>query len=229
MSRLRTPLSGLPAPLRGAVDWTATIVGAVAIVIAIKAWVVNPYRIPTSSMEPTLHCGRPGSGCLARFSDRVLADRLSYHFRAPSRGDIVVFRVPDSAHRSGCALGPGDTFIKRLLGVPGDRIREDSDGYVWVNGRRLAEPYVAPARRARDKHRGKAWRVPRDSFFLIGDNRANSCDSRVWGAVPRANLIGRSFATYWPPDRMAPRWLVWAVAACAGAAVLLLLLWRGRA
>ena len=227
MSRIRTPLGGLPSPVRGAVDWAATIVGAIAIVLAIKAWIVNPYRIPSSSMEPTLHCGRPAPGCLARFSDRVLADRVSYHFRAPRRGEIVVFRVPDSAHRAGCALGPGDTFIKRLLGIPGDRIREDSDGLIWVNGRRLAVPYIPPSRRARDIHRGKAWTVPRGQFFLVGDNRANSCDSRVWGPVPRSNLIGRSFATYWPPKRVAPHSLVWAAAGVAIAAVLLLLLRRG--
>ena len=71
-----------------------TIVGAIAIVLAIKAWVVNPYRIPSSSMEPTLHCARPGSGCEARFSDRVLANRFIYHFREPQRGDIIVFKTP---------------------------------------------------------------------------------------------------------------------------------------
>ena len=85
---------GLPKGWRVAIDWLATIVGAIVIVLAIKAWVVNPYRIPSSSMEPTLHCARPGPGCEAGFSDRVLANRFIYHFEQPHRGDIVVFDTP---------------------------------------------------------------------------------------------------------------------------------------
>src|SRR4029077_242420 len=87
----------LPRRLRIAVDWTVTIVGAIAIVLAIKAWVVNPYRIPSSSMEPTLHCARPAPGCEASTSDRVLANRFIYHFRSPRRGEIVVFKTPKLA------------------------------------------------------------------------------------------------------------------------------------
>ena len=76
------------------VDWVVTIIGAVAIVLLVKAYVVNPYRIPSSSMEPTLHCAQPASGCEARFSDRVLANRFIYHLRDPRRGEIVVFDTP---------------------------------------------------------------------------------------------------------------------------------------
>src|SRR5881398_3772053 len=82
---------------RVVLDWVVTIVFAVAIVLAVKAWVVNPYRIPSPSMEPTLHCARPEPGCEARFSDRVLANRFIYHFRDPARGDIVVFKTPPEA------------------------------------------------------------------------------------------------------------------------------------
>jgi len=88
---------GLPDPLRVIVDWAVTIVGAVAIVLLVKAYVVNPYRIPSSSMEPTLHCAQPASGCEARFSDRVLANRFIFHLRDPRRGEIVVFETPDAA------------------------------------------------------------------------------------------------------------------------------------
>ena len=97
--RVRNPIErlGLPHGVTVALDWVVTIVGAVAIVLAIKAWIVNPYRIPTSSMEPRLHCARPGPGCLARFSDRVLANRFIYHFTDPKRGDIVVFNTPPRA------------------------------------------------------------------------------------------------------------------------------------
>ncbi len=98
---LRNPIDflthGLPRQWRILIDWAITILGAVAIVLAIKAYVVNPYRIPSSSMEPTLHCARPGSGCEARFSDRVLANRFIYHFREPKRFEIVVFKTPPAA------------------------------------------------------------------------------------------------------------------------------------
>ena len=95
---------GLPHGWRVTIDWLVTIVGAIVIVLAIKQWVVNPYRIPSSSMEPTLHCARPGPGCEARFSDRVLACRFCYHFWTPKRGDIIVFKTPPLA---GAALRRG--------------------------------------------------------------------------------------------------------------------------
>ena len=129
------------------IDWVVTIVGAIAIVLAIKAWVVNPYRIPSSSMEPTLHCARPASGCEARFSDRVLANRFIYRFRDPARGEIVVFETPPAA-RQRC--GAGGTFVKRLIGLPGDRIELRNEGgssYVYINGKKLDEPYIEPDRR----------------------------------------------------------------------------------
>ncbi len=107
---LRNPIDvlthGLPRQWRIAIDWAITILGAVAIVLAIKAYVVNPYRIPSSSMEPTLHCARPGSGCESRFSDRVLANRFIYHFRDPKRCEIVVFKTPPAAQVA-CSSGTG--------------------------------------------------------------------------------------------------------------------------
>ena len=111
---------GLPRPWRVAIDWVVTIVGAVAIVLAIKQWVVNPYRIPSSSMEPTLHCAGAGLGCTSRFSDRVLANRFIYHFKDPARGDIVVFETPPAVEQH-CS-GGGDVFVKRLIGLPEHRV-----------------------------------------------------------------------------------------------------------
>src|SRR4051812_47399435 len=93
----RTRFQRLPRPLRVALDWVATIAAAVLIVLVIKAWVINPYRIPSSSMEATLHCARPASGCEAHWSDRVLANRFIYHFRSPRRGEIIVFQAPSDA------------------------------------------------------------------------------------------------------------------------------------
>jgi signal peptidase I len=185
----------LPRPWRIAIDWIVTIAGAVAIVLAIKAWVVNPYRIPSSSMEPTLHCaGAPG--CEAHLSDRVLANRFIYHFRSPHRGEIVVFKTPPEA-RSRC--GAGGTFVKRLIALPGETWSE-KNGFVYIDGRRLNEPYIKPDRRDSETH--GARKIPKGMYFMMGDNRQSSCDSRVWGPVPRSNLIGEVFATYWPPNRI---------------------------
>jgi signal peptidase I len=194
----------LPDPYRGIVDWIVTIAGAVAIVLLVKAYVVNPYRIPSSSMEPTLHCEQPASGCEAsRYSDRVLANRFIFHLRDPRRGEIVVFETPDAA-RVKC--GAGGTFVKRIIGLPGETVEVRLDrgqGYVFINGRKLDEPYVQEGRRA-IREFGPA-KVAGNSYFMMGDNRTSSCDSRDWGSVPRGNLIGKVFATYWPPNRISIR------------------------
>ena len=194
---------GLPHGVRVTVDWIVTIVGAVAIVLTIKAFVVNPYRIPSSSMEPTLHCaaGLGAPGCEARFSDRVLANRVILRFREPRRGEIIVFKTPPAA-QSRC--GAGGTFVKRLIGLPGETIEvrlHRGDGYVYINGKELPEPYILNARRDTGPEL-KPKRIASGHFFMMGDNRAQSCDSRVWGTVPRENLIGTVFATYWPPNRL---------------------------
>jgi signal peptidase I len=203
----RNPLDrltrGLPKIWRITIDWLLTIVGAILIVLAIKQWVVNPYRIPSSSMEPTLHCARPGVGCEASFSDRVLACRFCYRLWSPKRGDIIVFKTPPQA---AIACGAGGTFVKRLIGLPGDTVREDRQGYIWIDGKRLNEPYVAANRRLEDArtndYAGSTWHVPQGEYFFMGDNRGESCDSRKWGYVPRRNLIGKVIATYWPPSRI---------------------------
>jgi signal peptidase I len=185
----------LPRPWRIAIDWIVTIAGAIAIVLAIKAWVVNPYRIPSSSMEPTLHCAG-GPGCEARLSDRVLANRFIYRFRNPHRGEIVVFKTPPQAQAQ---CGAGGTFVKRLIGLPGETWSE-RNGFVYIDGRRLNERYVKANRRDSQTH--QAQKIPPGMYFMMGDNRSSSCDSRVWGPVPRKNLIGEVFATYWPPNRI---------------------------
>jgi signal peptidase I len=197
---LRNPIDrltrGLPRSYRLAIDWLVTILGAIAIVIVIKIGVVNPYRIPSSSMEPTLHCATPDPGCEASFSDRVLACRFCYRLSSPKRDDIVVFKTPPLA---AIRCGAGGTFVKRLIGLPGDTWAE-RDGYVYINGKRLNEPYIKPGRR--DTRTIKAIHIPPHRYFFMGDNRNSSCDSREWGTVPRGNLIGKVFAIYWPPKRI---------------------------
>ena len=197
---MRDPLGkifpNLPHSTRVVLDWFITIAGAILIVLAIKQWVVNPYRIPSSSMEPTLHCARPAPGCEARFSDRVLANRFLYRFEDPKRGQIIVFNTPPLAK---VRCGAGGTFVKRLIGLPGDTVSE-KHGYVYINGKLLKESYIQPSRR--DNEPARTWHVPPGSYFFMGDNRSQSCDSRVWGAVPRKNLIGEVFFVYWPPNRI---------------------------
>jgi signal peptidase I len=208
----RDPLArlfpGLPRGVRVTLDWILTIAGAILIVLALKQWVVNPYRIPSSSMEPTLHCakGLANPGCLGNSSDRVLACRICLRFSSPSRGDIVVFNTPKPAATD---CGEGGTFVKRVIGLPGDTIKEDDQGFIWIRGPdskqfvKLKEPYVSADRRLADStHFGKQWTVPEGSYFMMGDNRSQSCDSRTWGSVPRKKLIGIVFFAYWPPDRI---------------------------
>jgi signal peptidase I len=205
---LRGPIERLfPNLSRGPrvlIDWVITILGAVLIVFAVKAWVVNPYRIPSPSMEPTLHCARPEPDCEAGTSDRILANRFIYRFQPPRRGDIVVFHAPEAARRE-CL---GGIFVKRIIGLPGE-VWSERAGVTYINGRRLAEPYIAPARRDSDTKElvdippvGTMRRIPPRMFLVEGDNRAHSCDSRVWGLVPRANIIGKVVLTYWPVDRI---------------------------
>jgi signal peptidase I len=198
--RSRNPIdrltARLPRPWRIAIDWIVTIAGAILIVLAIKQWVVNPYRIPSSSMEPTLHCARPGEGCEARLSDRVLANRFIYHFRSPRRGEIIVFNTPTA--RAEAACNASGTFVKRLIGLPGETVRE-SNGTIFINGKKLNEPYIQPGRR---DHQSGTWFVPKGHYFFMGDNRLQSCDSRRWGSVTRSAIIGEVFMTYWPPNRI---------------------------
>jgi signal peptidase I len=188
----------LPAPWDTVVDWVLTITIAVAAVLAIKAWVVNPYRIPSSSMEPTLHCATPEVGCQASASDRVLANRFIYRFRDPERGDIVVFEVPE---RALAKCGASGTFVKRLVALPGDTITQQN-GVLLVNGTRVEEPYLNGGQRGANF---SERRLADDEYFMMGDNRGQSCDSRDWGPVNRDDLIGPVFAVYWPLSRLGLR------------------------
>ena len=200
---MRTPLDRLtqrlPNPARIALDWIVTLGIAVAVVLTVKVEVANPYRIPSASMEPTLQCARPAEGCDGTFSDRVIANRLAYRFHDPHRGDIVVFTAPPTAKQQ---CSEGGTFVKRIVGLPGEVVSE-RHGDVYIDGRALKEPYVDPRRR---DTMTRTWpRVPAGRYFVMGDNRVASCDSRTWGTVPRTNLIGPVLLTYWPINRISFR------------------------
>jgi signal peptidase I len=145
------------------------------------------FRIPSSAMEPTLHCARPGLGCEADLDDRVRTRPLRPD--EPKRFDIIVFNTPPKA---ALTCGQGGTFVtvKRLIGLSGETVSERR-GSVFINGGPLKEPYIAAE--ARDTQSG-TWHVPKGEYFSIGDNRTQSCDSRFWGSVPRKNISGKVIA-----------------------------------
>jgi len=162
-----------------------TILWALVLALILRTFVVQAFWIPSGSMVPTL---LPG--------DRVLVAKFWYWFQEPKRGQIMVFKYP---------VDPQRDFVKRIVGLPGDVI-EVRDGMVIVNGTSLSEPYV----RNRDMFTLTEspvfpkipFTVPKDSFFVMGDNRPNSQDSRFWGFVPMQNVRGPAFVRYWPLDRI---------------------------
>ncbi len=155
-------LSRLPTPLRTLIDWVLTITLAAAAVLVFQAEVAKPYRIPSASMEPTLHCAKPVDGCKSRVSDRVIANRLVYRFHEPERGDIIVFRTPPQV-KAACTVG--GTLIKRIVGLPGEAVSMLA-GHVFIDGARLAEPYLRPAYRGRRAAVGDAARTTGTSSWV---------------------------------------------------------------
>jgi signal peptidase I len=179
---------------------------ALALALAIQAWIVKPYQIPSESMEPTLDVGQ-----------RVLVNRFLYHVQDPEIGDVVVFHPPAGAdngtecgvnHPENQACGQptegesDQNFIKRIVAGPGDTLSV-RNGHPVVNGvEKSDEPYINPCGTAPACNLPKTIKIPADHYFMMGDNRGASDDSRFWGPVPRDWIIGEAFATYWPPNRI---------------------------
>ena len=175
---------------RKVLDWAVTIGVALLLVLVFEAEVAKPYRIPSSSMEPTLHCAKPGAWCEGRFNDRVIANRLAYRFASPKRGQIVVFQAPSRTPAGSAARSSNVSSA-----CPETRCRSGT-AIVSINGKPLHEPYVDPKLRDTDTN---TWQVPAGRYFFMGDDRVHSCDSRMWGAVPKSSLVGPVLLTYWPP------------------------------
>ena len=168
---------------------------AVVVVLGVEVEVAQPFRVPTASMEPTLLCARPGLGCTATFNDRVIVAKIVYRFRDPRRGEIAVFTAPAAAKKQ-CT--EGGTYLKRVIGIPGDVVSEKA-GFFYVDGHELHEPYLTILNRDAVT---RAWpKLGPKQYFMMGDNRIGSCDSRAWGPVSRSAFIGPVVATYWPPTR----------------------------
>jgi signal peptidase I len=175
-----------------------TVAAVLGLLLLIGAFVIlKTYRIPSAAMEPTLLCERPIAGCSAATSDRVAAVRL-FLLGDPGRGDIVTYEMPPHA-AARCGTVPGDIFVKRVIALPGDTV-EERRGVIFLNGSELAEPYVEQANRGQGST-GPAI-VPPDGYFLLGDNRVSSCDSRAFGPVSRDALIAKVVFHYWPLSRV---------------------------
>lgn len=174
-----------------------------ALAFGVREYGARTYAARSSSMEPTLHCARPDPGCEADTADRVLVNQLSYTVGSPKRGQIVVFETPPAAVER---CGSGGTFIKRVVGLSGETVQTRLIGglsHVFVDGYQLDEPYIDDERR--DTGPEETFRVPDGHLFVMGDNRAQSCDSRIFGSVPEGNVSGRVVFVYWPPARMTDR------------------------
>lgn len=148
---------------------------------------MQPHQVSGLSMEPNLHT-----------NDYVLTDKISYRLGTPQRGDVVVFHAPPAAH---CPAGTGCDFIKRVMGLPGESI-EVKNNAIYVNGTKLEEPYLPSdtQTQANAFTSGRVVTLGQDEYFVVGDNRTNSSDSRSWGPITSKNIVGRAFFRYWPLD-----------------------------
>lgn len=211
------------------IELVVIVAVAVGLALLIQAFVVKPYRIPSRSMVPTLQVGQRvlANRIDGRFGTPDRGDVVVFRPPAGASDDICGVKngqeyLPGKPYVSGddgalaermaCPLGtPGkyeDTFIKRVIGMPGDRLKIIR-GHAYINGKMLNEPYINPAGScdvpdavASDCTYSIEITIPPDSFFMMGDNRDASDDSRYWGPVPKENIIGEAFVTYWPPKRV---------------------------
>ncbi len=165
--------------LRILLEVAETLVLTVVLFVLVQSFVAEPYHIDQTSMENTL---LP--------QQYVLVDKLSPHWDAYKRGDIVVFQPPAST-------GQTIPFIKRVIGLPGDVI-DIRDGHVLVNGQEITEPYVFAGQPTDPETTQSHFVVQPNELFVLGDHRAVSEDSRVFGTVPVASVIGRAWLRYWP-------------------------------
>jgi len=186
------------------VELVVIVAVALGLALGIQAFLVKPYRIPSESMEPTLDVGQ-----------RVLVNRIGSRFSDPGVGDVVVFHPPRGADTNECgAPKPQDqacalptnqqssvNFIKRVVAGPGDKIRI-INGHVIRNGVREKDSYIRACGPGDECTLPRQITIPKGYWFMMGDNRGASDDSRFWGPVPKKWIIGGAFATYWPPKRI---------------------------
>jgi signal peptidase I len=166
------------------------VVIAVLVSLLIRTYVFQTFYIPSGSMEPTLHIG-----------DRIVVSKLSVEFGTIHIGDILVFKAPPAVV-SQCGDDVAD-LVKRVIGLPGDHLTSKGNT-IYVNGSPLKQPWThyEPIGKAIANSKGGPVVVPKNQYFMMGDNEADSCDSRFWGTVPRSSVIGKVFLRIWPLDRI---------------------------
>lgn len=168
-------------------NWVKPLFIAAILAIGIRTFLIGPYKIPTGSMRLVLMEG-----------DRIFVDKITYRFREPERGDIIVFKYP---------LDKKKDFVKRLVAFGGERV-EIRDGQIFLNGQKLEEPASFSQRFYYNRpeweygKEDQVVEVPHDHLYVLGDNSAASSDSRNWGFVPRHDVIGRAVLIWWPPKRV---------------------------
>jgi signal peptidase I len=170
-------------------DIIETVVVALSIFLILYLFIMQPHQVNGQSMDTTFLNG-----------EYVMTDKLSYRFNAPKRGDVVVFKAPPLAE---CPEGAGCDFIKRIIGLPGDTVEVRSNHF-YINGQLLNEPYLNPSVETKPftyTMNGPVV-VPEGSYFVSGDNRPHSSDSRMWGPVPLNLIVGKVFFRYWPLARI---------------------------
>jgi len=170
---------GLPSVIRELRGWVRDIFFAGLTAILIVVFVVQPVKVEGTSMQPRL-----------ADQERIFVNKFVYHFSEVDRGDIVVFWYPKETSKS---------FVKRIVGLPGEEV-EVRAGDVYIDGVELDESYLKVA--YLDHQSYSPVVVPKDSFFVMGDHRNSSNDSRHWGAVPRKNIFGKAIFRYWPVTKM---------------------------
>ncbi len=207
-------LDAKPKKSKSLVEGVLIVAVAIGLAFGIQAFVVKPYRIPSGSMEPTLEIGQ-----------RILVDRVGTHFEGPHVGEIAVFHPPKDAEEQACGpvlhrvvygaaacAAPVEeeasvNFVKRVVAGPGDEIYiKEGHAYRKAAGTsrfvKEKDPYIRPCGGAEECNFPIPIKIPPGHWFMMGDNRGDSDDSRFWGPVPTAWIIGSTFATYWPPDRI---------------------------
>jgi len=168
-------------------EWGEPFLIAAVIALVVRTFALGPYKIPTGSMRPTLVEG-----------DRIFVDKVTYRFRAPRRGEIVVFKFPQNLKVD---------FVKRIIAFGGEEV-EIRRGVAYIDGKPLSQLVSTPPYYYHNKpdwnygKEGQKIKIPEDSFFVLGDNSAHSSDSRNWGFVPKRNLVGRAFLVWWPLHRL---------------------------
>src|SRR6266545_4233542 len=175
------PASPVRSSVWSALSWVRDLAFSVLIAVILIVFIYQPVKVEGTSMMPTL-----------TDQERIFINKFTYHFGLGSieRGDMVVFWFP---------LDPSKSYIKRVIGVPGDRVNIDA-GQVYVNGRTLSEGYVPDD--YRDRVSWEEHKVPPGEYFVLGDHRSSSSDSRTWGFVKRDAIYGKAVFVYWPLEKM---------------------------